>query len=80
MFKNEKIRGVHVSRYIMSWVRSGGQLSSIGEGYDNFSDWLKTLDLSENERDCILDLAKCGKMEFEVSAKSFIKNMKVPIL
>ena len=57
MFKNEKIKEIHITRYVMSWVRSGGKLNSRGDGYDEFNDWLRTLGLSKEERDSIEEVS-----------------------
>ena len=76
MFKNEKIKEIHITRYVMSWVRSGGKLNSRGDGYDEFNDWLRTLELSKEERDSILEVARSGKIELEISAKTFLKGIR----
>ena len=72
--KNVVIRQVHASRYIMSWVRSGGSLQSLGRGYDEFNSWLESLGLTEEECKRILEIAWNGKLELEISAKAFLKN------
>ena len=38
MFENVTVRGVHATRYIMSYARAGGEL---GRQVWNFEDWLK---------------------------------------
>lgn len=80
MFTNKVIKGIHISRFIMSWIRSGGVFSVRG-GYDDFHDWLKTLvinetKLSDDEIADIMEIARNGKLELEMSAKAFIKNIK----
>ena len=41
MFENKVIDGyTYATRFIMSWVRSGGKLDKIGKGYDDFRKWL----------------------------------------
>lgn len=74
MFSNNKINDVYETRYIASWLRSGGGLR-FGEDYDEFRNWLKTLNLSDDEVDHIMNLAMNGKMELETSAKKFINSL-----
>ena len=71
MLENVIIREIHATRFIMSYVRKGGKLRG---PYGNFNDWLKSLGLTEEERKPILDLAGCGKLELEISAKAFLEN------
>lgn len=80
-WKNRTECGIHPTRFIMSWVREGGELRRRGDGIDDFRDWLKTLmidgkPLSENDIDHIMFLATNGKMEFEYSARNFIAALK----
>jgi len=75
MFENVIIRGTHASRYIMSWVRMNGKINW-RFGYSEFNEWLKSLDLDENEIDIIVEIARSGKLELETSAKAFLKNNK----
>ena len=74
-FENVVIRGIHASRFIMSWVRSGGELDWRA-GYSEFNEWLKSLGLDENEISAITEIARNGKMELETSATAFLKNGK----
>jgi hypothetical protein len=75
MFTNKKINGyVHATRYIMSWVRVGGQLGLDGEGVDEFREWLKSLHLNEDDIDHIVYLATNGKLELEHSARKFLNK------
>ena len=74
MLENVKIKSVHATRYIMSWVKSGGILRATGEGYYDFSQWLKELGLSTSERDIVLEIASNGKLELEANAKIFDEN------
>ena len=76
MLENVTIKGTHVSRIIMSWVRAGNPLSSMGEGYDAFREWLNVLRLSEEEQDKVLAIAFNGKLELEVFAETFYNNYK----
>lgn len=71
MFENQIIRGTHATRYIASWIKSGGGLK-YGEDIDNFTKWLKSLGLSEADVSGIKWIATNGKMELEHSAKQFL--------
>ena len=76
MFTNNIINimgGVNETRFIASWLRVGGKLQS-GEDYDNFREWLELLNLTENEVEHILNLARVGKVELETSAREFISK------
>ena len=77
-FENSLVNGIHASRYIVSWVKSGGSLK--GSRRDSkFVDWLKSLTvnerhLTEEEIDQIYYLSSNGKMELEHLAKDFLKE------
>ena len=73
-FDNAVIKGVHASRYIMSYLREGGEANY----RDKFREWLKSLplELTKEEIDHILEIYSMGKLEFEINAKSFLKNYK----
>ena len=73
MFDNKSINGIYATRYIMSWIRSGGTIRS-GKGLDDFSDWLVSLGLSAEDIKVIRFLATNGKMELEYSANQFLAN------
>ena len=74
MFENKAINGyTYASRYIMSWVRVGGTLTK--RDTTDFEKWLESLGLSDEDVMYILNLARNGKLELEVSAREFIKNM-----
>ena len=73
MFENKRINGTHATRYIASWIRSGGKLRN-GEDVDDFGDWLSSLGLSEEDVNDIRNIATNGKMELEHSAKMFLAN------
>ena len=76
MFENKVIGGyTYATRFIMSWVRSGGKLDKIGKGYDNFRKWLESLKLDSEDIKDIMFLAENGKLELEVSAKNFMANL-----
>jgi hypothetical protein len=73
MFENKAINGIFASRFIMSWIRSGGTFNRNG-GYSIFSKWLKSLNLSDEDVNYIVNLAENGKLELEESAKAFIQT------
>lgn len=76
MFNNNIINtmgGVHETRFIASWLRVGGKLQ-YGKDYDDFREWLESLDLTEDEVEHILNLARVGKVELETSAREFISK------
>lgn len=66
---NTAVNGIHRSRYIASWINAGGNKNFIG-----FRDWLESLGIDEDEAYEIYNMATCGKMELETSAKKFIKG------
>jgi len=78
MFENKIIRGIHATRYIMSWVKSCGELK-MNSRNRNFENWLRQLVingslLNEDEIDCITDIARSGKLELEMDAKGYKKE------
>ena len=78
MWKNETECGIHATRFIMSWVRMGGTFK-YGKDYDNFEAWLKSLkinggNLSEQDVEHIVHLARNGKMELEHNAKMWLEK------
>ena len=76
MFENKVINGyTYATRFIMSWVRSGGKLDKRGGGYNDFRKWLKSLGLKTEDIEDIMLLAENGKLELEVSAKNYITNL-----
>ena len=76
MFENKIINGCdYATRFIMSWVRSGGTFGKHGKGYDDFRKWLESLELKTEDIEDIMFLAQNGKLELEISAKKFITNL-----
>ena len=76
MFENKVIKGyTYATRFIMSWVRSEGTFDKQGEGYDDFRNWLESLELKTEDIEDIMFLAQNGKLELEVSAKNYITNL-----
>ena len=71
MFNNLKTHNeIHYSRYIASWHNAGGRV------YNSlFEDWLRsTQQLTDDEIRDIKEMATCGKLELEVSARSFLSG------
>lgn len=73
MFKNNLIGEIHETRFIASWLRAGGQLYYV-EDINDFQGWLLSLGLNEDEAYHVINLATCGKMELEHSAREFLKK------
>ena len=74
MFTNNKINGyIYETRYIASWIRSGGDLQD-GRDVGNFYKWLLSTGLTKDEADHIKFLATNGKLELENSAKEFLSK------
>ena len=76
MFENKAINGyTYATRFIMSWVRSGGKFGTHGEGYNDFRKWLESLGLKTEDIEDIMFLAQNGKLELEISAKNYLNNL-----
>lgn len=85
-FENKLFEGIYYSRFILSWVNAGGNFKEhkkIVGGTKRqlwlFRDWLKSLiingkELPEDVIGEIVEIASNGKLEFEESAKEFIKE------
>lgn len=71
MLENKKLGRyeAHLSRYIVSWRHAGGKYF-----YDEFEDWLKSEGLSEEEIRDAVEMATMGKLELEVSARTYVKK------
>lgn len=75
MFTNKQINGyTYATRYIMSWVRVGGQLGLHGEGVGEFRKWLTSMNLKDEDIEDIVFLATNGKLELESSAREFLNK------
>lgn len=76
-FENAKTEEheIHYSRYIASWLIAGGHFNNLTDTL-NFKEWLRSMGLSEDEVQAIADMAVCGKLELENSARAFIKEMQ----
>lgn len=75
-FENKSYEGIYYTRFIMSWVRSGGSLTVRSSW--RFEEWLRTLTINdkkipENVIGEIMFLATNGKMELEDSAYEYLK-------
>ena len=76
MFENKVIDGyTYATRFIMSWVRSGGKFDKSGKGYGDFRKWLESLELDPVDIENIMFLALNGQLELEVSAKNYMANL-----
>ena len=76
MFENKVIEGyTYATRFIMSWVRSGGKFDKSGKGYGDFRKWLESLKLDPEDIEDIMLLALNGQLELEVSAKNYMANL-----
>ena len=74
-FENKLIRDVHASRYIASWAKMGGHFGRGLYGRFDFEEWLESLGLKPEEVDFIYNLATCGRLELEASAKAFMSAL-----
>ena len=74
-FENKLIADVHASRYIASWAKVGGHFGRGLYGRFEFEEWLESMGLTPEEVDFIYNLATCGRLELESSAKKFMKSL-----
>ena len=76
MFENKLTHnGIHYSRYIASWINADGDLH-FNQYRSRFANWLRaTQALTDKEVQEICELAENGKLELEISARNFIKNV-----
>ena len=76
-FENKRCNngeGIHYSRIIASWVVANGLRGKLFN--DEFKDWLRSLELSEDEVSDIYEMATNGRMECEGHAERYIKGLK----
>ena len=74
-FKNFTVRDyAHASRFIASWLRSGGKLGEYESDYELFRKWLVTIGVTPENVKKISFLAENGKMELENMAAKFLKE------
>ena len=71
MLENKKHNGIHYSRYIASWTNAGGQYFN-----EEFMEWLISEGFTEDKARDVREMAMCGKMELETSARMFINKEK----
>lgn len=71
MLENKKHNGIHYSRYIASWRNMGGRFFD-----EEFKEWLRSEGFSDEEIREVKELAECGKLELETTAKQFIDKEK----
>lgn len=72
-FENKRCdngNGIHYSRIIASWVVANGMREMLFD--DRFKDWLRSLELPEDEILDIYEMATNGRMECQNHAKRFI--------
>lgn len=76
MLENMKVNGIHMSRYIASWMNAGGEFIGTWED-SSFSRWLRTVGV-DDEQDVhdIFEMATCGKFELEQSARRYMEANK----
>lgn len=76
-FENKRCdngNGIHYSRIIASWVVANNLRGTLFN--DNFKDWLRSLELSDDEVQDIYEMATNGRMECENHARKFIASNK----
>lgn len=75
-FENKRCNngeGIHYSRIIASWVVANEQRGFLFEG-DYFKDWLRSLELPEEEVSDIYEMATNGRLECENHARKYLSN------
>ena len=74
MWENREVNGILMSRYIASWLNVGG---TITYGHKTaWYRWLESMDIPEETIWDMTNLAICGKLELENSAKEFLEKEK----
>ena len=74
MFENKTIEGIHISRFLASWINAGGR------NFDGvFVVWLMKLringrKLTDDEIRDIQNFGRNGKLELEEDAELFLDN------
>ena len=74
-FENKKCNngeGIHYSRIIASWVVAHGLRGKLFN--DEFKDWLRSLELSEEQVQDIYEMATNGRLECENHARKYLSN------
>lgn len=74
MFENKttKVQGIHYSRYIASWLNSGGSIHDART--DVFREWLESNELNQDEISRVMEMMTCGKLELEYTAKQALNK------
>ena len=75
MFENKIIKGEYATRYIASWSNVNGVISTAKDRV-RFAEWLESIGLSDEEIYHVVNLATCGKLELEASARRFVSKNK----
>ena len=80
-FENKIYEGIHYSRFIASWLQSGGTDMIVRPRNYGLRLWLNSLIINdkpipEEVVEEIMDLANNGKLELECNAKAFQKFYK----
>lgn len=64
----------YASRFIASWLRSGGDLGRYADDYKLFREWLVSIGVTPENAKRISFLAENGKLELENMAEKFLKE------
>lgn len=74
----EKVMGIHLSRFVASWLRCGGKY----DDGDGFITWMMNIPfknedgsfsyISQDDAEDAYWMMSCGKLELESSARAFI--------
>lgn len=79
MLENKKVHigvldeDIYISRIIISWINSKA-VYKYGFRGTVFEDWLKSLQISENDINDIYEMAINGKFELEHLARTYVHN------
>jgi len=65
---------VHYSRFVASWTNACHRNKKPVYFTQEFEDWLRSIEVPEDDIRNICEMACCGKMELEQSASLFIKE------
>ena len=67
---------IHYSRYIASWTKVCTNMGKPVRFYDDFENWLRSFNLPDEDVYNILEMARCGKLELETSARTFLEQKR----
>lgn len=73
MLENKRLGDIHYSRVIASWTKEYPGHVYFGS---QFKDWLKDLGATEDQVSEIYEMATCGRLELEMSANKWMKEVK----